>query len=155
MKTLLTITITFSVFFSYSQEDYNPTQKVGFIYIYSGDDFETTQTFMYQAADSLDIDIDNSRLYDDELGLTDTITCGCGLRHGYLKRGRYDEGEYVSIELSNDYDLDEELEADRYLVVVASFPVPDEALSKRISAIRVKYPDAKYFEADIYIGCMH
>ena len=144
-------------FTAFPQDEYSyPTQNVGYIYLFSTSDFTEAKQFAIGAADKLSTDYDSTLIYDMDLGLTDTTTCGCGLRHGYIPRGRFDEGDYVSIELSESYEIDTPgNEIQRYIVVVASYPSHVELLRDRIVNIRKVYPDARYFESEVYTGCMH
>lgn len=104
-----------------------------------------------KAANDLQIPMDLRGLYaDKEKGLHSNEVCGCGLEHGYVARGRYDDGKYISIEYSSAY---EEANPERYLVVVAS------GTRKEINML---YPEVKSFfkrteiiHSDVYMGSMH
>lgn len=130
-----------------------PSQVVAFLSIYETDSFEEAQTIAKQAADSLNTDFSNTYLFDKEVGLIDTSHCGCGEQHGYIGRGRFDEGDYVSIELNSWYEF--ETVKPVYTVVVLSSPSSDPLLREKIKNIKRKYSDSIYFEEEVYTGCMH
>jgi hypothetical protein len=69
----------------------------------------------------------------------------------YLARGRYDEGEYVSIEHSSAYD---ELAPDLYVVVAASCLKGDPETKRMRPRAKPAFPDAYVRTVDVYFGCM-
>jgi hypothetical protein len=154
MKTTIFFFMLFNFLTSSAQDSRNDqTQRVGFIVIYSTDNFEKAEKIASQASNSLNTEFDNSNFYDEEEGLTDTIVCGCGNEHGYIARGRYDEGDYLSIELSSWFF--EKTEEDAYLVIAASYPLADKNCATKMKEIQKIFPNSYYFEKDVYIGCMH
>lgn len=66
----------------------------------------------------------------------------------YISRGRYDDGEYISIEHSNSYN---EFRNGYYIVVVAS----GNDVSKSLRKIQRKLRDAYVKKASVYMGCLH
>ena len=66
----------------------------------------------------------------------------------YFSRGRYDDGEYISIEHSSAYS---EMKEGYYIVVLAT----DENVSKTLTKVKKEIPDAYIKSVDIYMGCMH
>lgn len=66
----------------------------------------------------------------------------------YVPRGRYDDGEYISIEHSDYY---EAFTKGYYIVMVAS----GRQLSKSLKKVRTKVKDAYVKKAKVYMGCMH
>jgi hypothetical protein len=135
-------------------EEYElPTQKVGFVSLLETTDHTLAVKVAKEFADSLDVQFESILLVDETEGLVDTATCGCGEQHGYIGRGRFDAGNYVSIELASWYNY--EKAHNIYLVIVLSHPITDELLGTRIKNIMEKYPEAVYFEDDVYTGCMH
>ena len=66
----------------------------------------------------------------------------------YEPRGRYDDGEYISIEHTNWYD---EFSNGYYIVVVASGKDAPKTLLK----VKKHYSDAYVKKAKVYMGCMH
>lgn len=136
-----------------AQEYQYPETTVGFLVIYSTNDFDKAHLLGQKSADSLNTDFSDGYLFDQEEGLIDTTTCGCGIQHGYIPRGRFDDGDYISVELTDSYDLSGEF--GRYLVVACSYPVSFHLWPDIIENIRKKYPEAYYFETTVYTGCMH
>ena len=66
----------------------------------------------------------------------------------YFPRGRYDDGEYISIEHSNSY---KHLKNGYYIVIAASGTHLESSLEK----IKKVVPNA-YIKSDkVYMGCMH
>ncbi|TNE76390.1 MAG: hypothetical protein EP333_02670 [Bacteroidetes bacterium] len=88
---------------------------------------------------------------DTEIGLTSNEVCGCGEKHGYIPRGRYDDGKYISIEFSNGlYDQ----ETDGYYVVVLYSGSSEEA-KQIFDQSREKIKNIKVINGKVYMGCMH
>jgi hypothetical protein len=73
---------------------------------------------------------------------------GKGAYPCFIPRGRFTNGEYISIEHTNWY---EEFTDGYYIVVVASGKDADESLKK----VKKKYSDAYVKKAKVYMGCMH
>jgi hypothetical protein len=89
-----------------------------------------------------------------ETGLTfSKAVCeeGGGSYPSYMPRGRYDDGEYVSIEYSSEYTG---FRNGYYIVMIAS---GHEAKAvKRALAAAIKYfPDAYVRSSKVYMGCIH
>lgn len=87
---------------------------------------------------------------DKEQGLASFEVCGCGEAHGYIPRGRSDDGEYVSIEFSSAYGNF----SPGYYIVVLSSGESDK--------VKTLLPKAKEFnksayikKSNVYMGCMH
>ena len=88
---------------------------------------------------------------DPEMGLT-TLTPCCEF-HNYIPRGRYDGGDYISIELGEPYQA-----AEKYVVIISSVAMGGEAekdLEKLLSKAKKFYKDAYVKEVKVYIGCIH
>jgi hypothetical protein len=70
----------------------------------------------------------------------------------YVPRGRWDDGTYVSVEWSSEYEL---FARALYVVMIAS-NVPGSSETGRIlDAARRLYPDAYAKRAKVSVGCMH
>lgn len=137
----------------FTQEYEYPQQTVGYLALFSTNNYEKAVSFGQKAADQLKVDFKHTYLYDEMDGLLDTTICGCGETHGYMERGRYDEGDYISIELSDRYELPGEF--GRYIVIACSYPISYELFTEIRQKILQVFPDAHYFEAEVYTGCMH
>lgn len=70
----------------------------------------------------------------------------------YVARGRYDDGEYVSIEYSTAYTGFAE---GYYIVIIAGGPQGDDAVKQSLRKARTVYKDAYAKRTKVYIGCMH
>jgi hypothetical protein len=70
----------------------------------------------------------------------------------YVPRGRWNDGEYLSIETSDGYSG---FRPGLYLVVLASGPPADPMLAAALRRARVVYPTVTFKTAPIYIGCIH
>ncbi|MFK8038316.1 MAG: hypothetical protein AB8B74_08510 [Crocinitomicaceae bacterium] len=92
----------------------------------------------------------NGNIEDKENGLTSLDTCDCGEQHGYVPRGRYDDGIYVSIEYSSYF---EGFSPGYYIVVVASGA--NNKLISTLNQVVLEYDDAYIKTALVYMGCMH
>jgi hypothetical protein len=70
----------------------------------------------------------------------------------YVPRGRGDDGTYVSVEWSSEY----ELFAKGLYVVMITSSVPGSSETRHmLEAARRVYPDAYAKRAKVYVGCMH
>jgi len=132
---------------------YSQTEKVGFAVIESTNSFYEAQSLAQIIADSLEVEFRNNVIFDKEEGLKDTVTCGCGEQHGYIRRGRFNHGNYVTIELNSRYSNSPSKKT--YALIAMSHEVLSENIQKDLSIIKAKYPEANYFTAEIYVGCMH
>lgn len=95
------------------------------------------------------LNLNNDCITQDDLK-TNADVCGCGENDNYMTEGRYNNGQYVSVECSSLYDG---LNKGYYIVVVSS---GDRAKMKQILAkVQVYYKDAYIKEAGIWIGCSH
>lgn len=68
----------------------------------------------------------------------------------YVARGRYDDGDYVSIEYSNAFTG---FSPDYYIVIISSGPA--KYVAKIVKRAKRYYPDAYVKTTDTYLGCMH
>lgn len=88
--------------------------------------------------------------FDFKQGLKSTETCGCGEVHGYIPRGRNDDGMYVSIEHTSSFN---KLQDGEYLVVAASGKKKN--LTSFLTKTQKLFKNAHIVEAEVYIGCLH
>ncbi len=104
-----------------------------------------------KASDQLGHKLDfRGYVFDFKAGLKDTTVCGCGEIHEYVPRGRYDDGNYVSIEHTNSFT---EFTDGYYIVVAASGK--RKKLQPVLAKAKAFYGDAYIKDAKVYIGCMH
>lgn len=114
--------------------------------ILSTKDYKTAKNFAESAAKKLNMEFSNRGYVYSELEmLADTTECGCGELHGYIPRGRYDDGEYVSIEIKNDY----------YVVVAISGDKDSTEFQNSLSNAKVISKDAYVLPQEVWMCCMH
>ena len=70
----------------------------------------------------------------------------------YVARGRFDDGEYISIEYSSAY---EAFAAGYYVVLAASGFKGNGAIHATLDRVRLKYPDAYIKTSRVYLCCFH
>ncbi|MCB9251981.1 MAG: hypothetical protein H6605_05905 [Flavobacteriales bacterium] len=87
---------------------------------------------------------------DPMYGLTTDEICGCGEMHGYIPRGRFDDGDQVSIEFSSEYSFPIQ---NVYLVMVGS----GDSLHLGATQTKLKdfFPGNTLFSDSVFMGCMH
>jgi len=104
-----------------------------------------------QASAKLDLPLNyRGYVFDFKEGLKDTTACGCGEIHGYVPRGRFDDGNYVSIEHTNSFT---EFANGYYIVVAASGD--RKKINPTLAKAKEFFADAYIKDAEVYIGCMH
>ena len=89
-------------------------------------------------------------IQDKDEGLTSNDVCECGEKHGYIPRGRFDDGNYISIEYSSAYDS---FSSGYYIVVVASGN--NETVNSMLPEVKEHYKNAYVKKSKVYMGCMH
>jgi len=123
----------------------------GFLIILTTKDYDGALKRAEEASQKLNLDLELRGLYpDEEMGLDTDEQCGCGEWHGYIARGRYDDGQYVSIEYTNFYNSFAE---GYYIVIIGSGDRKE--LKPLLKKAKVHYKDAYIKNSDVYIGCMH
>lgn len=125
--------------------------EVEFLIIDSTKDYNEAKQFLYEASKKLNIRIDLRGLtFHKSNHLThDKDTCkNYGGYPCYLPRGRYDDGEYLSIEHTNSYDSF----TDGYYIVVASSGNSVKKSSLKVKSI-LKQTYIK--KENIYMGSMY
>jgi hypothetical protein len=70
----------------------------------------------------------------------------------YIARGRYDDGVYVSIEYSNQY---EGFKEGYYIVVVASGGEGSTLVAGTLKKAKTVFADAYMKKSQVYVGCIH
>lgn len=127
------------------------TVKKSFLIIMSTKNYQNALKYANEAVTNLNDSLNLRTMVPDSLeGLTTTATCECGENHGYIPRGRYDDGAYISIEYSNYFDGFAE---GFYMVIVASGNKAD--LVKKQQKVMKYYTDAYIKTTTVYMGCMH
>ena len=127
------------------------TQKTSFLIIKSTKNYNSALKKAQLASKELGWTLDlGGNFQDKEDGLTNNEICGCGNDHGYIPRGRYDSGNYVSIEYSSAF---EGFSKGYYVVMVSSGD--REKVESVLIKVKTYYKDAYIKDADVWIGCMH
>jgi hypothetical protein len=70
----------------------------------------------------------------------------------YIARGRYDDGNYVSIEYSTQY---EGFKKGFYIVVISSWSQGEAELNITLKKAKAVYADAYKKKSRVYVGCIH
>jgi hypothetical protein len=126
-----------------------------FAIIRSTTDYQEALTCARDAAKRLGWKLDLRGLSkNNETGLTfSKASCeeDGGTYPSYWPRGRYDDGEYVSIEYSSGY---KEFRAGYYIVMIASgYEAKD--VKRALAAAKRHFPDAYIRSSKVYMGCIH
>ena len=126
------------------------TIKKSFLIIKSTSNYNEAKQYAEEIAKTSHIKLDFRDLqFNKKSYLTqDKETCKEYGYPCYFPRGRYDDGEYISIEHSNSY---RHLKNGYYIVIAASGSKLDSSLEK----IKTKVPDAYIKSDEVYMGCMH
>jgi hypothetical protein len=134
-------------------QDNLPYVKKSFVIIKSTKKYTEAKSIAEKAAVQLGLTAEYRQLKPDKKsGLTfpDSVCENEGGFPCYIARGRYDDGNEVSIEWSNAF---EKFSKGFYIVVVYSGN-NTEALRELKKARRV-FRDAYIKKATVYVGCMH
>lgn len=150
-KITFLISILFCIVLNTESQTIENTESKSFLIIQSTKSYNRALKKAQLACNDLSFTLNLRNLFRDKTnGLTTNEVCGCGEKHGYIARGRYDDGEYISIEYSSSY---EAFAPNYYIVVVASGKRTE--LNDLLPKIREEYPDAYIKESSVYVGCMH
>jgi len=132
------------------------TETKGYVVISTSTDYQTSLKKAKKAADKLGYMLDLRGLSENStIGLTmDKSICDeSGYDFpAYQTRGKFDDGNYVSIEFSNGF---ENCEKGKYFVVVASGQKGSPKLKKAFKKTKKKYKKAKMKYAKISLACSH
>jgi hypothetical protein len=157
MKKILVIILMLVCTQAYAQDEQaepRPYVTKNFCIILSTTSYAEAKKTAEQAGKKYKIKIDYRDLVaNKKIGLTlSKEECeGQGWGYpAYYSRGRYDDGEYISIEYSNAFSG---FTKGYYIVVVAS---GDKArCSKTLTKVKATYKTAYIKQSEVYIGCMH
>lgn len=163
IKIMKYITSTFLLFLSLStcfgQEGdfFNQEVKKHFLIVCSTKDYSTALEKANSISEDLKLKLDLRKLLrnDDDLGLTwEKTDCeGDGWEYPcYIPRGRYDDGEYVSVEWSNGY---QGFSEGYYIVIISSQFEYNEKIKTLLNKTKEFVPSAYVKSSMIYMGCMH
>lgn len=152
MKSMKFLSILIIVITCFTYNTVNgQTRKTSFLIIKSTKNYNSALKKAQVASNKLGWTLNlNGNYKDKKNGLTNSDICDCGVNHGYIPRGRYDAGNYVSIEFSSAY---EGFTKGYYIVVVSSGE--REKVQSILAKVQKHYIDAYIKDTDIYVGCMH
>lgn len=149
---LFAVSILF--FFCFNQvlgQELEQTALKSFLIIQSTKSYDKALKKAQLACNKLSLTLDLRNLIQDKnKGLTSNEVCECSEKHGYIPRGRFDDGNYISIEFSSAY---ESFSPGYYIVVVASGY--NEAVNLMLPKVKVHYKNAYIKNSKVYMGCMH
>jgi hypothetical protein len=151
-KRLFTLLIiVFVSSFGKAQGEDHHMVKRSFLIIKSTKNYQRALKTAQLACNNLGLTLElRNNYYDKEEGLANSEICGCGEMHGYFPRGRYDDGNYISIDYSSAYTGFAE---GYYIVIVSSGNRED--VKKLLPKAQKFYSDAYIKDSKIYMGCMH
>jgi hypothetical protein len=152
MRYLLLVCFAIAVQYGFAQ-DAEPYIKKAFVIIQSTKNYAAAKSTAEKAAKQLHQKLDFRGLQPNKLsGLTySNVICeNEGGYPCYISRGRYDDGDYVSIEWSNAFD---KFTKGYYVVVV--YTGDKTTANTALQKARKTFKDAYVKQADIYVGCMH
>ena len=134
-----------------SQTVFSQKEKKSFLIVSSSKTYSAALKSAQSAANNSGIPMDLRNMYKDkEEGLTSSEVCGCGEAHGYIPRGRGDDGTYISIEYSSSF---EGFKEGYYIVVAASGDKDKVALE--LNRVKKLNKSAYIKSTQVYTGCMH
>jgi hypothetical protein len=80
-----------------------PFEEVSFLIIQSTKDYYVALATAKKVSKFLGLEVKLNGVYKKGKGLVYTEECGCGIIHDYIPRGRFDDGNFVSIEQTDSY----------------------------------------------------
>ena len=152
MKLFLFIFLATITQYGFAQNEEAFVEK-SFVIIQSTKNYNTAKQTAEKAAVQLNLKLDLRGLKPSKkTGLTFSKTI-CENEDGYpcyIARGRYDDGAYVSIEWSDEFD---KFAKGYYIVLIYSGNKQEAA--KILQKAKPVFKDAYYKQAKVYVGCMH
>ena len=157
MKKILFISIAILYALSpFAQENNAAIEKVGFLIVYAGKDYDMAKKVAEEAHEHLGYELNfRGHEYNSELGLS-LPKRDCeeeGFEYpAYIQRGRGKDGNFVSVEYTDAYN---NFTKGYYIVVVASYTKGSQKINETLKEVKVHYESAYVKYTDIYVGCMH
>ncbi len=156
----LFLPILFLLLFNISfgqEENFSQEIKKYFLIVSSTKDYSSALKKANSISEDLTLKLDLRGLLegDNKLGLSwgKTVCEEDGWEYPcYVPRGRYDDGDYVSIEWSNGF---QGFSEGYYIVVVASNTNYDQKIKSLLKKVKEFIPSAYIKSSMIYMGCMH
>ncbi len=154
-KISIFVIILFTISLTNAQETAEMVKK-GFVIVSAGKNFDAMKKLAEKVSIQLNYKLDLRGLSEDKtLGLT--ISKEVCEEHGfefpsYIPRGRYDDGEFVSIEYTNGY---EGFTPGYYIIIVSAHDKGNTKLTDALKFVKKYYKSAYIKYADVYMGCIH
>lgn len=160
MKHALFLILVFTNIISFAQDtdstEAEPYIEKEFVIIQSTPDYNSALNTAKNAAYKLNTKLDLRGLKKNkQIGLSwsqkvcdnewDEFPC-------YVARGRWDDGDYVSIEYSNAYSG---FKKGYYIVIISSGVKGENSVKDALTKARAIYKDAYKKISKVYVGCMH
>jgi hypothetical protein len=158
---LLALVFTLPYFNGYSQETNSEIESAmvekQFVILKSTRDYKEALLTAQKVSKSLKLKLDLRGLSENkEIGLTfDRKSCeeeGGYTFPCYVARGRSDDGDYISIEYSSNY---EGFTKGYYIVIASSHIKNSKEIPATLKLVKTYYKDAYVKTAKVYVGCMH
>jgi hypothetical protein len=152
-QTYLTLLLSIVIAACSIAQEAQPFVKKNFVIIQSTKNYAAAKLTAEKAAKQLQQKLDLRELKPNKnTGLTfsDSVCENEGGYPCYLARGRFDDGDYISIEWSNAINGF----AKGYYVVIAGAGSKEET-NTILKKAKNFYKTAYVKQADVYIGCMH
>lgn len=140
-----------------AEEEPTPFMEKQFLILQSTKDYKEAFQTAQSASELLGIKLDLRNLAENKtLGLTFPEKV-CLEEAGadfpcYVARGRYDDGDYLSIEYSSAFSG---FRKNYYIVIASSHPKGSKEISKILLQTRKHFKDAYIKATRVYVGCMH
>jgi len=154
-KLSIILLFVFAVMRINAQEE-SQTVKKGFLIVSASKNYDATKILAKKVSEKLGYKLNLRDLIPNKtLGLTfpkDTCEVNNFEFPTYIARGRWDDGEYVSIEYTNEY---EGFTPGYYIIIVSSHDKGNPELSNVLKYVKKYYKSAYIKYADVYMGCMH
>ncbi|RLD69987.1 MAG: hypothetical protein DRJ10_20835, partial [Bacteroidetes bacterium] len=138
------------------EQEISQTQKKGFVIVSAGKNYEAIKKQAKSVAEKLGYKLN---LRDLEYNKTEGLTFSKEICENenmefpaYISSGRWDDGEYVSVEYTNAYDG---FTPDYYILVVSSHDKGNSVLKAALTHVKKQYKTAYIKYADVYMGGMH
>jgi hypothetical protein len=156
MKTyFLLIILILSIPKIFAQEESETVTK-GYVIVAAGKNYEAIKKQAEQVAQKTGYKLN---LRDLEYNKTEGLTFSkeiCeeqGMEYpAYIARGRWDDGEYISVEYTNAY---ESFTPGYYIIVASSHDKGNAELQNSLQHVKKHYKTAYIKYADVYMGCIH
>jgi hypothetical protein len=154
-KIILLLIVSFTAIASFAQAEQMeaPYAKKGMLILLSTKSYAAAIKLAQQAKSKLSLTMDLRGLKPNKKNGLTYSEADCENEGGYpcyIARGRYDDGEFISIEYSNAI----EGFAKGYYIVVAACG-DKEITAPALVKAKKEYKDAYVKNTSVYMGCMH